>query len=766
MNKILIGSLRNNIKSSGITKRCNIRSVIKPDTLLINSREVKEIRLKDFVDFFANLFTRKSKKIGSFTRNYLLRLKSKANISKINEILTPESEIIHLSKFSMISKPNRVQAFVPDLSLPDEKLIKLGLIKENGQWFVPNREWFPGSIKDTDIVINYGGMNANGTPNMGYYAQKDFSPIYVLTKDYDAGIIRTINAEQLPKSTIIHATKCASGGFCVLPENTLIKINGGISKIKSGQVVIINDSQNNIFVADIGDSLLKRYIADPMNPSSNDAFNLLKQFQAQRTEMSEEELSLAHKKLLDDVNKLQRGQKLYKVSNNSISAANNLKTEYELASKISQDLDEEIFQRIDALDFSTRLEQAREVLQEVIKNNSLTPIQKDIRISAIQVRLLPKANNHQHLKGSVPEDTIIDRLKHKGMSNEKIAEVEQAYLDGRNGFENLDEFNNVYSRIAGAIQTPKDYQLAIKGIIEEATKQGQVATEIRCSVIGQRDEKGMLLSPDKATENIIKAIKKSCGEIRARGGEPPKTSFVFLGYRGKDWKPEEVLEHAQIAVKYAKKYPDLKFGFDLAGPEETGYRSGFFKDAFKTIRDYNNLIKIGEIKGETVGITIHAGETPKCDGLEGPFAVLEAIEMGANRIGHGIQAIKSKLVMKELKKSGATVEICGVCNISSIPKNTKGLQKHPIQEFIRHNIPITLCTDNDSICCTNLSKEYMQFLLTGHDSFMNWNTVKQAARNGIDTAFIPKIDKAEAHRIFDDRVRQIENLVIEARNKY
>ncbi|MEI8390216.1 MAG: hypothetical protein WCG23_10080 [bacterium] len=84
-----------------------------------------------------------------------------------------------------------------------------------------------------------------------------------------------------------------------------------------------------------------------------------------------------------------------------------------------------------------------------------------------------------------------------------------------------------------------------------------------------------------------------------------------------------------------------------------------------------------------------------------------------------------------------------------------------IQEFIKNEIPITICTDNDTICGTNISKEYMQFLLTGHDSFMNWNVVKQAAKNGIQTAFISEPDKADALNIFDDRTRKIEKLIKE-----
>ena len=88
---------------------------------------------------------------------------------------------------------------------------------------------------------------------------------------------------------------------------------------------------------------------------------------------------------------------------------------------------------------------------------------------------------------------------------------------------------------------------------------------------------------------------------------------------------------------------------------------------------------------------------------------------------------------------------------------------HPVQEFMKQGIPITICTDNDAICGTNITKEYGQFLLTGHSELMNWNAVKEVARNGIQSAFIPDKDKSEALDEFTKRVRIIERLLNEAR---
>ncbi len=166
-----------------------------------------------------------------------------------------------------------------------------------------------------------------------------------------------------------------------------------------------------------------------------------------------------------------------------------------------------------------------------------------------------------------------------------------------------------------------------------------------------------------------------------------------------------------------------------------------------------------------IGVTIHAGETPTYnEGKSGNESIEEALEMGANRIGHGVQAVSNLETLDHLKKSGATVEICGVCNISSIPLNTEGMAIHPVQELVNQEIPITICTDNDAICGTNITKEYAQFLLTGHSELMNWNNVKEVAKNGIKSSFISERDKEQALKIFNERIRIIERLVMEERD--
>lgn len=669
-----------------------------------------------------------------------------------------KDQVIKESKLSMMSMPNEIQAMIPDLDLSDDELRSLGLEKEDDRWHVPNRQYFPNPIGKDSVIINYG-QKEDGTVDLGFCSQDEFAKIYAHSDQYKQGKITYINPAEIKKGEIVYATKCATGEFTLMPVGTQIKTNEGDVTVKPGQILIINENKNSVFVSDIGE-ILKRYVADPMNPASKKAFELLRSFEDQKKTAKPEELAELFNELVSEYNGIERKAKVYK--SYVETDIQTLRDDFKHAAEVVKELDREISTRINSIDFGSRVKQARVVLREIIADTQNTPEQENIKISYVLARLLPKTNNHQHLKGSVPMETLLERARIHKFSQEQIAAIKNAYTNGEDGFENLDAFNKAYGTIGSAIRTPEDYQAAVKGIIEEATRAGQLTTEIRCSVIGQRDASGNTLDPHVATENILSAMETARADI---GEEAPKVGFTFLGYRGRDWKPEEVIEHAKLAVEFAQKYPDKKFSFDIAGPEDTGYNPIHFKEAFNLIKEYNNKIKRGEIKGELIGVTIHAGETPTYnEGKRGNESIEEALEMGANRIGHGVQAVSDLETLDHLKKNGATVEICGVCNISSIPLNTKGMAIHPVQEFINQGIPITICTDNDAICGTNITKEYAQFLLTGHSELMNWNNVKDVAKNGIISSFISDRDKEQVLRVFDERIRIIERLVTEVRN--
>ena len=682
--------------------------------------------------------------------------------------LTASSPRIEHSKVSVIAKPNQVEAVIPDLSASDEVLSSYGLVKDGNRWYAPNREEMPQPLTTNDIVI-IGSRNTEGKPESVWFCSKEeFAKLYTNSTKYNNGEIEFINPEILPKGEITPATKCASGTVCVLPVGTKLASNEGVTTVDAGEIVIVNENKNSVYTTTFS-KFLSKYNYDPLNPASKELFNLIEEYTQKESFLTEVEKQNYHEKITEQFNKINRAQKLCELSPlANENPPTTLRGEYKLATKISDMLETKYLSRIDVSNFNNALEQAKTVLNEIYQDTTLTQVQKDAAVTSVMVRLLPKTNSHQHLKGSVPEDVTLDVAKSKGYTEEQLAEIREAYAKSGNGYKSLNDFCANYRIISKPIKTPADYEMAIDGVLREAIKQGQIAVEIRCACDSWKDENGKFIMPDDATEMAIEIIERVKNNLKEEGLDVPKTGFVFLTSRRRGEVYEKsAIYQAQAAVNAAKKHPDLKFGYDVAGPEDTGHGPKDFAQAVSIIKEYNAKIESGELKGEKISITMHAGETPTFDnGRPGYLSVEEAIEMGVDRIGHGVQAVTNPKTMQKLKESGVTVEICGVCNIESVPANTEGLDLHPIDKFIEYGIPVTICTDNNAICSTDVSKEYLQFLLTGHGNFMDWNAVKQSARDGINSAFIPEAEKQEAITIMEEKINQIQNLVNSVANQY
>lgn len=659
---------------------------------------------------------------------------------------------------SMHSRPpeKQVRAVIPDFEHPDT-LIALGCTNENGKWYVPepNRsKYFKAPLTQDSVVIVYDLERGD----IGFCGKDEFKSFYAYSDKYKAGTIEYVDPERAPKGEILEITKSATAEFWVLPQGTHVETSEGPVIIHPGEVLIKNE-KNKVYKQTIA-AILERYKEDPFSPASRDAFRMLEKFAKNDSQDATQEYSNLVKHTLE----IDRNQVVINQLQGATGESVDLKTlrdQFTASNELIASLNAEMTPRLDAATFKERLVNARTLMREIIDTAKFDEHEKSVRLATIMAHLLPKTNNHQHLKGSVPKETLLKLAQGHGLDDTAQQKLLSAYEAGAKGFPDLDAFNQAYGVIAYPVRTPEDYRIAIHSILERANRSGQLTVEIRCSVIGQRDAEGKELDPEVATENILAAIKEAQGAI---GEEAPQVGFTFLGYRGRDWKPEEVTEHARLATVFAERYPSTRFSFDIAGPEDTGYSPKYFKSAYDLLRTHNDAVRRGEKSVQNIGITTHAGETPRYDatngspGKPGYESIKEAIEMGVMRIGHGVQAVSDPETLDLLKKHDITVEICGCCNVNTIPINTEGMAIHPLQEFLRRGIKVTICTDNDTICNTGITGEYGLFLLSGHGEFMNWNTIKKVVVDGIQSSFITEDEKRRALDVYAYRIREIERL--------
>jgi len=220
---------------------------------------------------------------------------------------------------------------------------------------------------------------------------------------------------------------------------------------------------------------------------------------------------------------------------------------------------------------------------------------------------------------------------------------------------------------------------------------------------------------------------------RNRGGERDLDHIIMAGVWGMD---RAVLEYPQVKagvilmmdrmlefkqneviVKKAIKYKSQGIiGVDLAGPNRKNFDMKKHKVLFGMAR------KAG------LGLTVHTGEEAQLNEMR--FVVRE---IKPDRIGHGVECVKDKSLMKEISKAGITLEICPTSNLrNSVIKNTKEL-KNIVRALLNNKIKFSISTDGPEMYQTNLYKEH-EFLLKNR--ILSQKELDQTIKWGMQASFI------------------------------
>lgn len=151
---------------------------------------------------------------------------------------------------------------------------------------------------------------------------------------------------------------------------------------------------------------------------------------------------------------------------------------------------------------------------------------------------------------------------------------------------------------------------------------------------------------------------------------------------------------------------------DLAGAEAI-YPMSEFMELF------------GQAKKLGMPFTIHAGE---CGNVQN---ILDSVEAGALRIGHGIAMRGNSEVQKMIREKGIGVEMCPISNLQT--KAVESESQYPLREFLDNGIKVTINTDNRTVSNTTMTKE-LQFIQEHYR--ITDEEIRLMMINAVDTAFI------------------------------
>jgi adenosine deaminase CECR1 len=142
-------------------------------------------------------------------------------------------------------------------------------------------------------------------------------------------------------------------------------------------------------------------------------------------------------------------------------------------------------------------------------------------------------------------------------------------------------------------------------------------------------------------------------------------------------------------------------GFDLVGEEGKGKPLKDFREQFLR---FQALCKAANVE---IPFLFHCGETLEI-GTDTDGNLMDALLLGAKRIGHGFALPRHPYVMDKMKQRNVCVEVCPISN--EILGLTPRMSGHAVYSLLANNVPCTISTDNGTLFRSRLSHDFYQVM--------------------------------------------------------
>ena len=314
---------------------------------------------------------------------------------------------------------------------------------------------------------------------------------------------------------------------------------------------------------------------------------------------------------------------------------------------------------------------------------------------------LPKALLHEHIDGGLRPATLLDLCRTRGLAtpvDEPQALADWMLANAHSG--SLERYLRGFSLTVAAMASSAACERVAFEAAEDARLDGCVLAEFRMAPL-LLEPYG--LSGEAVVEALLAGLQRSamaCG-------------LIVCAMRTDS--PEETLRAADLAARYRDRGV---VAFDLAGAER-GFPPSAHAAAFARARDAG------------LNITCHAGEA------DVGSRVLEAADLGATRIGHGVHIMLGDDPARaqwvdEARARGLHFEVCPSSNVHT--GAVASLAQHPIRAMLEAGLSVSCSTDNRLMSNVSLSGE----LEAIHAALgMSRAQLAQLMRNAVAASFLP-----------------------------
>lgn len=319
---------------------------------------------------------------------------------------------------------------------------------------------------------------------------------------------------------------------------------------------------------------------------------------------------------------------------------------------------------------------------------------------------LPKIVLHEHLDGGLRPSTVVDlaaECGYRGLPTTRSAELAEWFDQRAAG--GLERYLQAFEHTLAVMQTASAVERVACEAGQDLARDGVVYAEVRFAPM-------LSTSTGTPAEAVMEAALSGLRHAEAETGMT--LSLIVDAMRD----AADSAQVAELAVRYRE---EGVVGFDIAGPE-AGYPAQEHAHAFRIAAEGG------------LGITVHAGEG------DGPSSVAAALDVGAQRIGHGVRIIEDcRIEEGEIVDLGpiatrvhdaqVPLEVCPHSNLHTLGWTPA---EHPVGLLHRAGFVVTISPDNRLMSGVQTSDELR--LLVRHHGF-GVGDLQQVMRHAIQAAF-------------------------------
>jgi aminodeoxyfutalosine deaminase len=319
---------------------------------------------------------------------------------------------------------------------------------------------------------------------------------------------------------------------------------------------------------------------------------------------------------------------------------------------------------------------------------------------------LPKAELHLHLEGSIEPPTLLELRQRNGMEGASLAEAEQLY-----NYKDFAGFLSAFKDVTGHLQTPEDYELIAYRLMERLKARNVLHAEVIVSV-------GVCLWRKQDFAAIFEGLERG----RVRGAKDFGVSLLWIFDAVRQFGAEKAERVLDLAIRFQDRNV-IAFGI---GGDERGGPAELFEGVYRRAAEHG------------LHLTAHAGENA------GPESIWGALNLKAERIGHGLTAAQDPELIEELAERQVPIEICVTSNLRTgvCPE----LAHHPVRRYFDQGLMLTLNSDDPAMFRTSLVEEYA--LVQESFGFTDEH-LRELARNSFEASFLPPEKKVEFLNLLD-----------------